>query len=51
MELTEFKDWLFDVLNDLDNDILVDIETNEKQNTFQLRMIGGKIFEIQCREL
>lgn len=50
MTLEDFKDWLFDVLNDLDSDILADIETNEKSNTFQLRMVGGNVFEIECRK-
>lgn len=51
MTLEDFKDWLFDVLNDLDSDILADIETNEKLNTFQLSMAGGNVFEIECRNL
>lgn len=49
MTREDFKDWLFDVLNDLDSDILADIETNEKLNTFQLSMAGGNVFEIECR--
>ncbi len=51
MTLEDFKDWLFDVLNDLDSDIIADIETNEKSNTFLLSMVGGGQFEIECREL
>ena len=46
MELGDFKDWLFDVLNEQNNDIIVDIDTNEKSNTFQLDMVGGGRFEI-----
>jgi len=51
MELNEFKDWLFDVLNEQSNDIILDINTNEKLNIFQLEMIGGGKFEIECRKL
>ena len=50
MTFEDFKDWLFEVLNDLDNDILVDIKTNDKADTFELIMVGGDVFEIECRE-
>ncbi len=51
MELEDFKDWLFDVLNEQNSDIVMDIDTNEKLNTFQLNMVGGSRFEIECRKL
>lgn len=51
MEFEDFKDWLFDVLNEQNSDIVVDIDTNEKLNTFQLNMVGGGRFEIECRKL
>ena len=50
MTLEDFKDWLFDVLNDLDSDIVADIGTDDKSNTFKLTMVGGSVFEIECRE-
>jgi len=50
MTFEDFKDWLFEVLNELDNDILADIKTNDKENTFELIMVGGNVFEIECRE-
>lgn len=50
MELNDFKDWLFDVLNEKDNDILADIDTNEKKNIFYLRMIDDSKFEIECHK-
>ncbi len=50
MTINEFKDWLFDVLNDMDGEILADIDMNENQNLFQLRMIDGSKFEIECRQ-
>lgn len=50
MELNDFKDWLFDVLNEMDNDILADIDTNEKKDIFYLKMIDGSEFEIECHK-
>ena len=50
MEIDDFKDWLFDILNDLDSDILADIKPDDTANTFQLIMVGGNVFEIECRE-
>ena len=39
MTFEDFKDWLFEVLNEMDNDILADIKTNDKANTFGKRKI------------
>lgn len=39
------KDWLVEVLNDMDTDT----ETHKKENTFPLCMVGGSQFEIECR--
>lgn len=50
MSLNDFKDWLFNLLNEVDADMLADIETKDKLNTFQLRMADGNLFEIECRE-
>ena len=50
MELNDFKDWLFDVLNEMDNDILADIDTNEKKTIFYLEMIDGSEVEIECHK-
>lgn len=50
MTIEDFKDWLFDVLNDLDSDILADIKANDKANTFELFVVGGDVFEIECRK-
>ena len=38
MSLNDFKDWLFNLLNEVDADTLADIETKDKLNTFQLSM-------------
>lgn len=51
MGIEDFKDWLFDILNDLDNDMIADIDTDDKSNTFQLSIVDGSIFEIKCRKL
>ena len=51
MELEDFKDWLFDVLNEQNSDIVVDIDTNERLNTFQLNMVGGGRFEKKKRKM
>ena len=51
MGLEDVKDWLFDVLNELNSDIIADIDTDEKSNTFQLSIVGGSMFAIECREL
>ncbi len=51
MTLEEFKDWLFELLNDSESDLIADIEADEKTNTFRLRMIDGSVFEITCRKL
>lgn len=50
MSLNDFKDWLFNLLNEVDADMLADIETKDKLNTFQLKMADGSVFEIECRE-
>ena len=50
MGIDDFKDWLFDILNYLDSDILADIKPDDTANTFQLIMVGGSVFEIECRE-
>ena len=51
MGIDDFKDWLFDILNDLDSDILADIKPDDTANTFKLIMVGGSVFEIECREV
>lgn len=51
MTLNDFKDWLFDLLNEVDADTLTDIETKDSLNTFQLSMADGSVFEIECREV
>ncbi len=50
MTLNDFKDWLFNLLNEVDADTLTDIETRDRLNTFRLSMAEGGVFEIECRE-
>lgn len=51
MELDEFKDLMFDLLNENDNTMILDIDTNEKEDTFDVTMVGGDVFEIEFRKL
>ena len=44
MELEDFKDWLFDVLNDADSDIIADIETDEKMFRF-IRLVAERAWQ------
>lgn len=51
MTLNFFKDAVFEVLNDMDESILSDIDTDDRQNVFRLQMTDGCGFEIECRQL
>lgn len=51
MTTNDFKDWLFDVMNEADNDLLADIETMEAEDAFLLKMADGSCFEVKCRSL
>lgn len=50
MTLNDFKDWLFELLNETDEDVLADIEAYDRQNRFRLKMTDGSMFELECRE-
>lgn len=50
MTLDKFKDCIFDVLNEMDDTILADIDTNDETDTFSFRMADGSVFEIVFRE-
>ncbi len=50
MELEYFKDKLFDLLNDSEDMGIVDIDADERNNRFMVRMEDGNVFEIVCRE-
>lgn len=51
MELNYFKDKLFDLLNETDNMDIRDIEANDKENTFQILLRDGNVFELECRQM
>lgn len=36
MTLEDFKDWLFNLLNEVDTDTLTDIETKDKLSTYYI---------------
>lgn len=47
MEQNDFKDWLFELINE--GDTVEDIETDDINDTFTVSM--GNTFEIKCKEL
>ncbi|XBX07576.1 hypothetical protein QMP26_05265 [Enterocloster clostridioformis] len=50
MELGDLKELIFDFLNDSDGSLIADIETMERENTFIVKTVGGKTFEMEFRE-
>lgn len=51
MDLNLFKDRIFEFLNGDDLKGIVDIDTDDLNDTFIVTMISGRMFEIQCREV
>ena len=51
MELNDFKDKLFELLNKADEMKISDIETNDKENIFKVVLQNGSAFEVQCRQI
>ena len=51
MELNHFKDMIFEMLNESDNNMIRDIDTNDKANTFGVTLQDGSVFEVQCRQI
>lgn len=51
MELNHFKDMIFEMLNESDNNMIRDINTNDKANTFGVTLQDGSVFEVQCRQI
>ncbi len=49
MELNDFKDWLFEMMNG--GDTVEDIETDDINDTFMVSMGDGNTFERKCKEL
>lgn len=48
MEFNEFKDRLFDLLNDTDTLPITDIITNDRKNEIKLLMDDHSLFTINC---
>lgn len=51
MVFNEFKDRLFEVLNESDELSISDIAGDDRKNTFTLEIVDGSVFEIECREI
>jgi hypothetical protein len=52
MEINTLKDYLFELLNEEAEEIgIVDIDANDRENTFLLQMKSGECFEITCRKV
>ena len=48
MSLNEFKDRLFDILNDTDNLPIADIVVNDAENTMKIYLEDGTVGTISC---
>ena len=52
MTLDYFKDKLFEMMNEGDNELdIADIDTNDRENTFTVLTMDRSQFEIECRKL
>lgn len=52
MTLDYFKDKLFEMMNESDNELdIADINANEQMNTFTVSTTDRSQFEIECRKL
>ncbi len=48
MELNEFKDRLFDILNDTNELSIQDIMINDMDNSIVIKMFDETLFQIKC---
>lgn len=48
MSLNEFKDRLFDILNETDNLPIADIMVNDAENTMKIYLEDGTVSTITC---
>ncbi|MEY8322013.1 hypothetical protein AAK894_13240 [Lachnospiraceae bacterium 46-61] len=46
-DLECFKDTIFDLLNEADSLAIKDVETNDKENRFQVFLENGNVFELK----
>ena len=49
MSLNEFKDRLFDILNETDNLPIADIMVNDAENTMKIYLEDGTVSTITCK--
>lgn len=49
MKLDDFKDSLFDLMNELWELEICDIEADDRNNWFLVAVKDGSVFEIECR--
>lgn len=49
MELNHFKDLLFDLINEWDQNIL-EVIANDKENLFWVVMGDGSVFRLRCEK-
>lgn len=50
MKLNDFKDQLFDALNESEEWKISDIGADDAKNIFSIEMADGSVFEIECRK-
>ncbi len=50
MELNEFKDRLFDLINDTDNLPIQDISVKDKENQIIIYLTDGTCFTVTCKK-
>lgn len=51
MELNDFKDWLFDLINDAADMDTASIESDDRNDIFIIGMPEGEVFEIHCKKI
>ena len=51
MKLENFKDGLFDLLNDSNGLEIADIDTDDRHNVLTVKTLDGSLFEIECRKM
>lgn len=49
MTLDDFKDVLFDLINESDALHIAEIRTYDKENRFEIVTSDGAVFEVSCR--
>lgn len=50
VDLNEFKDKLFDILNETEHLPIIDIVVEDKRNRMKIYLFDGALFKIQCEQ-